>query len=117
MKILHDSCYERQRNRDLSRLYDEWSKEPTPYFEKQFAPKLHPSDSEEIKELKRNQAAALLQHELNLMHQRSIEKARKVNETDESMRNEINAKNDELVAKKILDIWEKEMKENVGWME
>ena len=31
----------------------------------------------------------------NLMHQRSIEKARKVNETDESMRNDINAKNGE----------------------
>ena len=52
LKILRDACYERHRNRDLSRLYDEWSKETTPYFEKQFAPKLHPSDSKEIKEIK-----------------------------------------------------------------
>ena len=120
LKILRDSCYERQRNSDLSRLYDEWSKETTPYFDKQFAPKLHPSDSEEIKEIKRNQAASLLQHELNLMHQRSIEKSRKINEIDESMRHEINQKNDELMAKKITEMWDKELKENMkiaedGW--
>ena len=92
LKILRDACYERQRNRDLSQLYDEWSKEATPYVEKQFAPQLHPSDSEEIKEIKQHQAAAPLQHELNLMHLHAVEKSQKINETDESMRKEINEK-------------------------
>ena len=111
IKIYRDAVYEQRRNVELAHLYDEWSTENVPYFEKRFAPKILSSDSEEIREIKQNQAAVSLQHEISLMQQRAREKEEKTKEVDEEMKENIKNKNDQLVANLLLEKWEKEKEE------
>ena len=108
LKIYRDAFYEQRRNIETAHLYDGWSTENIPYFEKKYAPKIFPSDSEEIKEIKRNQAAVSLQHEISLMQQRGREKGDKMKEVDESMKSSLKEKYDSLVATQLLEKWEKE---------